>query len=110
MASTASDVTKAVSDGVLMVAGGRFGRCQRSPKESHSGSPIWSQRGDMTGLDPWGLSLVLLASVAAAGAAGGELLLGVFGTEALARDLDEVGPVGEPIEGRGGQQRLAEDL
>lgn len=68
---------------------------QRSAKESQSGSPIWSQCGDVTGSLPCGLTPFLLGSVAAAGATGGELLLGVFGPEALAGDLDEVRPVGQ---------------
>ena len=50
------------------------------------------------------------ASVGGAGAAGGELLLGVLGPEALAGDLDEVRAVGEAIEGRGGEQGLAEEV
>jgi hypothetical protein len=84
--------------------------CQRSPKESHSGSPIWSQCGDVTGSLPWWLALFLLWSVTATGATGGELLLGVLGPEALAGNLNKVRAVGQPIEGGGGQQRLAEEL
>src|SRR5947208_10215366 len=41
---------------------------------------------------------------------GGELFLGVLGAEAEAGDLDEVGPVGQPVERRGGEQGLAEEL
>ena len=48
--------------------------------------------------------------VAAASAAGRDLLLGVLGAEALAGDLDEVRPVGQPIEGGRGEQGLAEEL
>src|SRR3989454_1232900 len=80
------------------------------PNQSHSGSPIESQCGDVTGLFSRRLSPGLLDSVGAARAAGGELLLGVLGAEALARDLDEVGAVGQPVEGGGGQQRLSEEL
>ena len=64
----------------------------------------------MTGFLPCWLALFLQWSVGAAGAAGGELLFGVFGAEALASDLDEVGPVGQPIKGGRGQQRLTEEL
>ena len=41
---------------------------------------------------------------------GGELLLGVLGAVARAGDLDEVRPVGQPVEGGRGEQRLAEEL
>jgi hypothetical protein len=85
-------------------------RCQRSPKESHPGSPIWSQCGDVTGPRSYRLPLFLLGSVAAAGAAGGDLLLSVFGPEALTGNLDEVRPVGQSIEGGRGQQGLAEQV
>jgi hypothetical protein len=43
-------------------------------------------------------------------APGRGLLLGVLGPEAGARDLDEVGAVGEPVEGGGGQERLAKEV
>jgi restriction system protein len=86
------------------------GNCQRSPKESHPGSPIWSQCGDVTGPRSYRLPLFLLGSVAAAGAAGGDLLLSVFGPEALTGNLDEVRPVGQSIEGGRGQQGLAEQV
>jgi len=49
-------------------------------------------------------------SVGGAGAARGELLLGVLGPEALARDLDKVRAVGKAIEGRGGEQWLAAEV
>src|SRR2546426_11415776 len=49
------------------------------PNQSHSGSPIESQCGDVTGLFSRRLSPCLLDSVGAARAAGGELLLGVLG-------------------------------
>ena len=62
----------------------------------------------MTGLLPCGL--VPFLAVAAAGAAGRELLLGVLGAEALARDLDEVRAVGQAIEGGRGEQGLAEEV
>src|SRR2546426_9548825 len=48
------------------------------PNQSHSGSPIESQCGDVTGLFSRRLSPCLLDSVGAARAAGGELLLGVL--------------------------------
>ena len=54
--------------------------------------------------------LSLLVSVGGASAARGELLLGVLGAEALARDLDEVRAVGQAIEGGRGEQGLAEEL
>jgi len=38
------------------------------------------------------------------------LLFGVLGAEALARDLDEVGAVGQPVERGRGKQRLAEEF
>jgi hypothetical protein len=41
---------------------------------------------------------------------GRGLLLRVLGPEAGARDLDEVGAVGEPVEGGRGQERLAEEV
>jgi hypothetical protein len=84
--------------------------CQRSPKESHSGSPIWSQCDDVTGSLPCWWTPFLLRSVAAAGATGAELLFGVLGPEALAGDLDEVCAVGQSVEGGGGQQRFAEEF
>ena len=68
-----------------------------------------SQCGDVTGPPPCGL-FPFLSIAAAAGAAGRELLLGVLGAEALARDLDEVSAVGQAIEGGGGQQGLPEEL
>jgi hypothetical protein len=43
-------------------------------------------------------------------APSGGLLLGVLGAEAGARDLDEVGTVGEAVEGRGGEEGLAEEV
>src|SRR5437773_7070816 len=52
----------------------------------------------------------LLRGVGAAGTACGELLLGVLGAEALARDLDEVRAVRQPIEGGGREQRLPEEV
>ena len=45
-----------------------------------------------------------------AGAAAGHLFPGVFGAEARARHLDEVGPMGKPIKRGGRQQGLAEEL
>src|SRR5438094_6217406 len=54
--------------------------------------------------------VVLLGGVGAASAARGELLLGVLGAEALTGDLDEVRAVGQAIEGRRREQRLAEEL
>src|SRR2546428_688706 len=51
-----------------------------------------------------------LRTGAASGLVGGELLLGVFGAEALAGDLDEVRAVGQAIERGRGQQRLAEEV
>src|SRR5438876_4654306 len=53
---------------------------------------------------------VLLGGVGAAGAARGELLLGVLGAEALTGDLDEVRAVSQAIECRRREQRLAEEL
>src|SRR5207245_419088 len=54
--------------------------------------------------------VVLLGGVGAASAARGELLLGVLGAETLTGDLDEVRAVGQAIEGRRREQRLAEEL
>ena len=54
--------------------------------------------------------LSLLRCGGAAGAACGELLLGVLGAEALAGDLDEVRAVGQAIEGGGREQRLPEEV
>ena len=68
-----------------------------------------SQCGDVTGPLPCGL-FPFVSIAAAAGAAGRELLLSVLGAEALARDLDEVSAVGQPIEGGGGQEGLPEEL
>src|SRR5262245_34679084 len=52
----------------------------------------------------------LLRSGGAAGATGGDLLLGVLGPEALAGDLDEVRAVRQAIEGGRGEERLAEEV
>jgi hypothetical protein len=71
---------------------------------------MWSQASAVTGRATSKLSLVLLRSVGAAGAASRDLLLGVLGPEALASDLDEVRPMGQPIEGGRSQQRFAEEL
>src|SRR5439155_20122678 len=54
--------------------------------------------------------VVLLGGVGAASTARGELLLGVLGAETLTSDLDEVRAVGQAIEGRRREQRLAEEL
>src|SRR2546427_12978534 len=54
--------------------------------------------------------VVLLGGVGAASAARGELFLGVLGAETLTGDLDEVRAVGQAIEGRRREQRLAEEL
>jgi hypothetical protein len=71
---------------------------------------MWSQGSGVTGRTTSKLSLVLLRSVGAAGAASRDLLLGVLGPEALASNLDEVRPMSQPIEGGRGQQRFAEEL
>src|SRR5262245_21833143 len=68
--------------------------------------PVW--RRDRIPNTTWSPSR--LCGVGAAGAARGELLLGVLGAEALAGDLDEVGAVGQPIERRRREQRLPEQL
>jgi len=68
------------------------------PSRATSGSPIWSQRGGVTGSQTrWWRSL--LRGGGAVRAARGELLLGVLGAETLARDLDEVRAVRQTIEG-----------
>jgi hypothetical protein len=71
---------------------------------------MWSQGSGVTGRATSKLSLVLLRSVGAADATSRDLLLGVLGPEALASDLDEVRPMGQPIEGGRSQQRFAEEL
>ena len=84
---------------------------QSGTKESHSGSPIWSQCSGVTG--PATLTLTpppLGLGGGRSGAAVGGLFLGVFGAEARARHLDEVGPMGEPIKRGGRQQGLAEEI
>ena len=71
--------------------------CQRPAKQSHSGSPIGSQCGAMTGPRSWWLGGRLCAP-------RGGLLLGVLGAEAGAGDrgpLRTPGPRDRPEEARG---------
>jgi hypothetical protein len=60
--------------------------------------------------EPLPCRLFPFLTVATADAAGGQLLLGVLSAKALTRDLDEVGAVGQAIEGGGGEQGLPEEL
>lgn len=64
----------------------------------------------MTGRRSCQLVPCLLGSVATPSASGGELFLGGLGPGALTGDLDEVGAVGQAIEGGGSQQGLAEEF
>ena len=86
------------------------GRCQRSPKESHSGSPMRSQCGGVTGPSAYWVPPVAGFRLSAARAVVGDLLLGVLGPEARGRDLDGIRAGGQPVERGRGEQRLAEEL
>ncbi len=75
-------------------------KCQRSPKQSHSGSPIWSQSGEVAGSLASGVVLRCKGSVGRRPVAGRRKLLpGALRPVARPNDLDKVGPVGQAIQG-----------